>query len=799
MSKPLFIRYDQKRFLKPHWIGLKAARLVQLHQHGLPVPPFVIMPAYTIKEFLNTPGQSGSLRSLWFSFFTSWRRAWGDTAKFAVRSSGAMEDSEEFSFAGQFESVLSLTDNEEIWAAILHCLDSGKNALVHAYMGPNKSNSSAFALMIQLMIPATYSGVMFTQHPVTGQSGIMLEFVQGLSDNLTAGQENPGRCFLDQFGDAVAESVDQCNDWPSVLKHLLPSLVAFAHTIERLFIVPQDIEWAITQDRVWILQARPITTMPASEHVQYDSHRNAYTDYFFVERFAAPPSPMGWSLLKPLIEKNAFREPLWFLGFDEWAKSKQVTQIFDGYPYTALTVMQLLYSGIPLRFISRDKKNQLLLYKRQKPWWLSLLRSVPFLCTRLLAKNLLWLPFFHLHKWKIFYERCRYELADIKQARNDGNTFSQMLALLDRTKILSDEFLSLHRWSITFADLYYELLLKYIKLRKPRFDILTVVHELLSGLEDNQTVLANRYLAHLASLPGRPDEHQELWQRFFEQFGHRSESLDIAVPTWNEKRDTIDSLVRHLALNFQEQEKHSLSHAQHKRALAHKECFAHINKRNGLIPAFIHRSIYHYLMSRGQIFALLRENQRDIWHRILSQSRQLVLAISDYAIQRQWLNEREDIFNLKVEELSRLPQDKARPELYKKIAARRQQTPRSGVPVYRPPGKDEPIIYGLGVSHGLATGNAFIAQSYEEALTVPKNAILITRSIDPAWTPVFHSIAGLVLEVGGVLSHASILAREFGVPTVTGVTLASQRIASGTRLRIDGTKGHVIILDEHDD
>ena len=113
-------------------------------------------------------------------------------------------------------------------------------------------------------------------------------------------------------------------------------------------------------------------------------------------------------------------------------------------------------------------------------------------------------------------------------------------------------------------------------------------------------------------------------------------------------------------------------------------------------------------------------------------------------------------------------------------------------------GSGERNLFGLGVSHGIAVGRAFVAATYEEALTVPKHAILVTRAVDPAWTPVFHSIAGLVLEVGGVLSHASILAREFGVPTVTSVALATRKISSGTRIKINGTNGLLTLLGEHD-
>ncbi len=357
----------------------------------------------------------------------------------------------------------------------------------------------------------------------------------------------------------------------------------------------------------------------------------------------------------------------------------------------------------------------------------------------------------------------------------------------------------MHRWSITFADLYYELLLKYIKWQRPAFDVTTTVHELLSGLAENQTVLANRSLAQLAGLPGRSEDHLELWKRFFVQFGHRSESLDIAAPTWDEKRDTIDSLVQHLAQDFQAQEKSSLSHAQRKRALAHKECFAHINRRTGLIPPVLHRALYGYLVSRGQIFALLRENQRDIWHRILAQSRRLVLAMAEYAVAQQWLLQRDDIFYLRVQDLPALANDKTRDLLLVRLAARRLETPMSAARDHETRGRSERNLFGLGVSHGIAVGNAFVAANYEEALTVPKNAILVTRAVDPAWTPVFHSIAGLVLEVGGVLSHASILAREFGVPTVTGVSQATRKIASGTRIKINGTNGVLILLDEYDD
>lgn len=797
MHKPWSIADVQVTPRWTKWVGNKAARLGFLKQLAVPVPSFYVLPVYTCQKYLQHRDETSRLnlaRKL-NPLLSALTQPGGPAPVFAVRSSARAEDSTQYSFAGQFLSFLHLSETDQIMDALYAVFQSGAALSLRHYPGKAAKQCNDMAVIVQCMIQPVFSGVLFTKNPMHSGDEMLIEYVAASGEQLMQGNVEPFRIRVDRQTRQPADLGPGGMLSEPVYQPLLSNLYQMAEKIETSFGEAQDIEWAIDhQQHLWILQSRAITATSPSAHIMKDRWGREFTSYFFSERFAAPISPMGWSLIGEIIERNAFRDPLWFLGQDRLAKEGHLTNLFSGYPAVRLLLFQKLYSVIPPRFISNDKKTELELNRLTVRWWRSLLRALPYLFSRLLCKNLDWLPFFHLHKWHVFDNICQKRLNAIDKELAGNLPYKAQLRLLTETIELSDAFLSLHRWSITFADLYYELLLKYIAFFIDKETSLDLTHKLLSGLDNNQTVLANQHLAYLAAELGAADAQARAWDDYFAKFGHRSESLDVSVPTWAENRQSIMAFVQQMKRSGNSSPAF-LHLAQLEKKATEKLCYERIRSKVG---GRLHAYLFKYLLTRAQNFTLLRENQRDLWHRILAKSRAALLQLAEQLLQQGCLNRPHDIFYLTRSELVDWQQEKCnfiervskRKTCYEKWSASAQQP---SIPEAAP--ENIHILQGVAVSRGRIEGYAHLAGSYEEALSAKKDSILIARSIDPAWTPVFHLVSGLVLEVGGVLSHASILAREFGIPAITSVHGATRLIKQGDHVVVDGNTG-TVLLDE---
>ncbi|HPN33269.1 MAG TPA: PEP/pyruvate-binding domain-containing protein [bacterium] len=793
MARSWRIGSHTKAALRTDWTGRKASRLALLKHHGIQVPDFVVLPTYIYSTLTSrTAAAERRLLEIIAQFCSKHPSEPG----YAVRSSALAEDAARYSFAGQFKSMLHLKEHQQILDAIYIVLQSGFASVKNAYPGRVRHVDPAMAVILQPMIAAQFAGVLFTQNPSSADDQMLVEYVHQTGERLMEGKEEPYRVEFDRSSGHPSTHELKGRLSNADFTGLLRSLFCIGMEIEKLLGGPQDIEWAIdSQNQLWILQARPITASFTHGQRLWDENRVEYVNYFFVERFSGPVSVLGWSLIRDILEKNAFRDPLWFLGFDNLAKTKHLTKISSGIPFSQLRVLQSLYSIIPLRFISEDKKNSLGLMHRSQVWWVALVKSAPYLLTRLLGKNLDWLPFFHLHKWGTFNRTCLLTLKVMHEMDFKKLTYSGLINYLYKTIDLSDQFLSIHRWSITFADLYYELLSKMIGLALPSRDRLGLTQKLLSGLENNQTVLAN---LHLIRLQNSRYNRPENWDEYFRLYGHRSESLDISYPTWAEKKSRIVDFGKRLRTAQEESNNgKSLLNAIQERKEAELECAKQIAASHHFLSRWIYSKVFSYLLSRAQIFTLLRENQRDLWQRILAQSRRVVLHMAEQLQQQGLLKAAQDVFYLTKNELADATIANSA-QIYASIIQQRKAFLNQWITAasnHRSLSSQK-IFKGVPVSRGIALGPAYIAFTCDQAFAAPKDSVLIARSIDPAWTPVFHQISALVLEVGGVLSHASILAREFGVPSVTSVAQATALIKPGDMVKVDGGSGTIYLLKE---
>lgn len=219
--------------------GGKAANLSRLLSAGLPVPPgFAVgVRAFSVLGKL-TPSAAAELKKLI-----------NESKVYAVRSSATSEDAEDASWAGQFETFLSVK-NQDVLSAIEKCHDSTRDrAKSYAKEMGEQSKNFNIAVVVQEMLDPQYAGVLFTRNPVNGVNEFVIEYVKGIGEKLVSGKADPERLV-------VNKNVD--NQVPFNLGRL----VEYAKSAEKIFGVPQDIEWASAGDAIWLLQSRPITTLP---------------------------------------------------------------------------------------------------------------------------------------------------------------------------------------------------------------------------------------------------------------------------------------------------------------------------------------------------------------------------------------------------------------------------------------------------------------------------------------------------------------------------------------------------------
>ncbi len=777
-----YIIYDKKKLVhKPFLGGGKAVNLAKLANAGFAVPDFIVVStkAFADKRAAEKKAFIVCLKKK-LAFITAQN---GDA--FAVRSSAEFEDAAGQSFAGQLQSFLGLRGAEDILKAVHKVWASAGKEHVERYIGtPTKAPRYGVAVIVQRMIAARFSGVLFTAHPVTNDPDVMLlEIVEGGCENLVSGKTTPVHISINKRDFSL--HIESTSFSIPVRKFIkdpenMRALADLAVQVENLFSAPQDIEWAY-DGRFWLLQSRPITTFGTHRaRIHIDRNTVEWTDYFFAERFTESVSPLGWSFLGPVIARNAFWAPLCYLGYAQEFKGKRMLTVIDGMPHARLAAFQRLYSVVPSGLISADKKQALRLehtFSFQR-----LLKRLPSVFFRLLFNNPNWLPLYNLYRWREFNRSLEQRLAARRQkvAMDD---LSENMQFVKDMQAFSDEFLSIHSWSITFADIFYALLKRLVSVIDA--DSVDGIDKLLGGLQGNETIQANIDLytcntGDKASL-----------NKFLKKYGHRSKSLDIASPTWEENYD----MLKKVAAMLKKSKPSPLQSLQKSREAREKE-EQRLHNKIGQMPLPLNillLAIFKLILYFARQFILLRENQRNAWHKILARTRKACLRMGVRLQKEGRIAAADDIFYFHLHELNALS-DGVGSSAVDKAAARKKAAKSKDSAAFETNYAKGKKLFGIGVSSGLAKGRARICKTYQDVLQAQGGDILVVPSADPAWSPVFNIAAGMIMETGGVLSHASIVAREFHLPTVTNIKNATKMLHDGDQLELDGAAGSVAIL-----
>lgn len=280
--------------------GGKGGMLARMFQDSYPVPEgFVILPSAFQGEKLNEKAWNEIL------LFLNAIRKNNEGTLFAVRSSALSEDSAQSSFAGEFETVLNVQTDKEIREAIYAVFRSRQSERVKVYSSVQGiEESHQIAIVIQLMVQSEISGVLFTADPITGSFRNMIgNYVHGLGEQLVSGEANAQGFKLSRLKGRY--------DGPDEFKKYADNLYQYAFKLEKELGSPQDIEWAVAKGKLYLLQARPITTLASGNLDTYEINESLAGDALWVntnvgEAIPDVVTPLTWSLVRALDIESGF-------------------------------------------------------------------------------------------------------------------------------------------------------------------------------------------------------------------------------------------------------------------------------------------------------------------------------------------------------------------------------------------------------------------------------------------------------------------------------------------------------------
>lgn len=732
----------------------------------------------------------------------------------AVRSSATTEDLAYASFAGQQDTFLNVRGEKPLLEAIRACWASlwSPRAIEYRRVWTD-GVQPAIAVLVQRMVPAEAAGVAFSVHPVTGEEVIVIEAVRGSGEALLTGAVEGDRYTFDKTSSREISAEYQTQRVLDQTK--VRTLAETVQALETSCGHAVDVEWALFKGKFYFLQARPVTTRVAdvfTDIIPGDDY--LWTAGFLNERFPAPVSPLGWSVIREVLEPLAFRDPLRYLGA-AWPKNIPITKLYRGHPYVNAQIFWTLYKVFPTCLLPEDA------YRFFPGGDMSLRRTVvyprglldpSFLVSMLIhfiREPRVWSPWHNYRVWQKFtvehgaeMSAISAQMAQIRQGLSDATT---IWALVERVQRLNRRLLSLHRWSLTHAELTYTLLQRLLAAWVGAEQGRKWSAQLTAGLP-NKSVEMDQALWELAGQLAHSSKSSgalasdPLLAAFLERFGHRSFSLDIHRPTFAEQPSQLLCLIAEMQTTGRPFFNARVSEE------------AYLSCRNTLraLPGGSFRVwLFDHLLSLVRRYMCLREDQRFYWQQALAVMRALFLTLGERMKVAGALQIPADIFFLTKDEARRWVEDDVHQSLAALVAERKSRfnilnreyeiAPdraypaflRGNRPLYDCVNAAHEEWMGRPVSPGVARGRAVIVLQPGQFDKVSPGDILVTTSPDPGWTPIFGLLGGLVMERGGQLSHGAVVAREYGLPAVAGVAGVTAILQDGDEVLVDGLAGLV--------
>ena len=760
----------------------------------------------------------------------------GESGAFAVRSSATAEDLPTASFAGQHDTYLNVIGKPAILKCISRCWASlfTERAVTYRLQNGFDHREVQLSVVVQKMIFPQAAGVLFTADPVTSNRKVSsIDASFGLGEALVSGLVNAdtyklrdGKVIdkkvstkklaiyaLEDGGTEEREIEPERQNRQALTDEQMVRLEHMGRKIETHFGYPQDIEWGLVDDTFYIVQSRPITTLfPIPEAKDRDNH--VYLSVGHQQMMTDPMKPLGLSLWQLTAAG-----PMFIAGGRLFV---DVTQRLAS-PASRHTILNVLGNSDPLikdalttviergDFIkSLPDDNPSKGAKVISPaGFRSQIANDPAIVSDLIERSEASIKALkHDIQSKSGPELFDFILEDIQQLKKnltDPRSSAVFLAAMDASSWINE---NMKNWlgETNAADTLSQSVPNNVtsEMGLALLDVADVVRPYPEVIDYLQHVKDDNFLNELVELDGGRETRDAI-SAYLDKYGMRcAGEIDVTNPRWSEKPSTLVPLILSNVRNFephasqrkfergrQEASKKERELLDRLKQLPDGEPKAEETKRMiSLVRNFIgYREYPKYgMVSRYFVYkqALLKEAER--------------------LVRTNVIHEKEDIYYLTFEELHEVVRTNALDDQiirkrkdeyksYEKLTPPRVITSDGEIPAgaYRRENLPAGAIVGLAVSSGVIEGRARVILSMEDA-ALDAGDILVTAFTDPSWTPLFVSIKGLVTEVGGLMTHGAVIAREYGLPAVVGVENATKLIKEGQRIRVHGTEGYVEIL-----
>jgi phosphohistidine swiveling domain-containing protein len=773
--------------------GGKGGMLARMFQGGYPVPPgFVIFPAAF---------EGGRLRQqAWneIQAALSGLRSQQQGARFAVRSSAAGEDSTSASYAGAFETVLNMQTDQEIQHALATVFKSGQSERVQAYRSAQGVEyAQPIAVVVQVMVPSELAGVLFTADPITGSYTAMVgNYVQGLGEQLVSGEANaaPFRLLRPKGN----------YDGPEMLRPYAAALYTYAAKLEKELGTPQDIEWTVAKGKVYLLQARPITTLTAGKLDTYAINESLTEDGLWVntnvgEAIPGVVTPLSWSLIRALDQEST---------------------VVPGYYLWSGNICGRIYSNLSQR-LSAIKALSGWDTKRGMKSLGEAFGQIPETIDSPIH------PFTRGHLLKLYLAKVPHLIRNMLAASKRMPEFladapdwcSRMKERLTNTAT-EPELLAIWReelhpetqkawWVFMVGGSNGALSLSLRKKLTP-----------LVGLEDANALLSHlRGDAELASLGpvvgiARVIKGKISEQDFVRQYGHRGPyEFELSNPDPVEDPHYLQRQREAYASTEADAEELLL-----KQQTRYEEAIRRFQQRYPRKSKWLEKQL-----ARASAGARQREATRSEFTRVHRVVRTFALKAGELTGIGQdifflYMHEVEDLLAGKTGAIKYIPARKANYETYQalppfpsiirgrfdpftwaKDPERRLDYYDATAPQERQAASDILHLHGYAGAAGRVEGSVRVLHNPEEGAQLQPGEILVATTTNVGWTPLFPKAAAIITDVGAPLSHAAIVARELGIPAVVGCGSATTRLKTGDQVIVDGGQGLVSLAKEASD
>jgi phosphohistidine swiveling domain-containing protein len=761
----------------------------------------------------------------------------------AVRSSATAEDMADASFAGQQQTYLHVGGARNLLAGVKSCWASlwTPPAISYRHRFWAGRERVAMAVVVQAMIPCDVAGVAFSVDPLTGRARVIIEANWGQGEAVVRGEVETD-CYLVErtpegvaldfavvpgykahqrvrnpeggegtiLADVPVERRDQLTLSSGQVRHLAETVLA----LEEHFGTSQDVEWGFWREELYIFQTRPMTVGGASwftDSIAGDDY--LWTSGFLNERFSEPVSPLGWDVVRELLDELAFRQPLRYMGYPQ-ADSLPVTKLYRAYPFVNETVFQVLYKAFPDFLLPEDAYRYFpggdTSLRKQAAYPPSIFapRLLASLLWAFLRDPLNWSPWHNYRQWEHFTLEHQRVMTAVSARVNElkgggGGSLKEFWRIIEQAQALNRRLLALHRWSLTHADLTYTVLRRLAAAWLGKQRGAEVCAALVLGLP-NKSLELNRELQKLAAIPPG-NRYEAALAAFLTRYGHRSFSLDMWRPNFAANPAQVTELVQSLA-----EGRAGLDTEDRVRQRESAYDLVRQSIAKGLVGK-LKMAVFDHVLGLVRHYMPLREDQRFYWGQTLAAMRELFLMIGDGLVANGLLKEREEIFFATKREIQAYVQGQGgfpshqvwrREEELRLLQGQHQLASAGAYPTFlvgnRPLDVDAEkgqVLVGRPVSPGLKRGLVKIVGSPRQLSKIRSGDILVTGSTDPAWTPIFGLVGGLIMERGGQLSHGAVVAREYGLPAVTGIAGVTQRLHDGQEVLLDGLAGTVTLLN----